>query len=219
MKKTLIVANWKSHKNEAEANEWLQRFTIDDLRFTNKEIIICPPYTLLPYLKSYIVNHKSLIKLGAQNISPFGEGAYTGEVNGKQIKEFADHVIIGHSERRNFFSEDDTMLTQKVEMAKKHDLTPIFCIQSKDTVIPQGVKIVAYEPTFAIGTSHPDTPENADKIGAIVKRNNNISCVIYGGSVTSNNVKSFTEMPHIDGVLPGGASLDPREFLEIVLHA
>ena len=170
MKKLFIVANWKSNLTKAEAEDWLARFKINDLRLKNKKVIICPPFTLLSILKSYILNHKSPITLGAQDISPFGEGSYTGEVNGKQIKEFADYVIIGHSERRNNFSENNEMLARKVEMAKFHNLRSIFCVQSEDTPVPEGVFLVAYEPVFAIGTGNPDTPKNADKVADEIKK-------------------------------------------------
>lgn len=218
MKRMFIIANWKSNKVEAEVKEWIERFTNYDLRIENKEIIICPSFLHLPILKSYVLNHKSFIKLGAQDISPFEEGAYTGEVNGEQIKEFADYIIINHSERRRYFSEDGETVTKKVSMAKKYNLTPIFCVQENDTFIPQDVEIVAYEPVFAIGSGNPDTPENAERAAKIIKKSG-VDYVLYGGSVTSKNVREFTQMPNIDGVLVGGASLDPLEFAEIVKNA
>lgn len=200
-----------------EANSWLQGLKIEDLRLTNKEIIICPPLTALPILKSLIINHKSSIKLGAQDISPFEEGAYTGEVSAKQIKEFADYVLIGHSERRKNFMENNEMLFKKVELANKYDLTPIFCVQGKKTQIPLNSNIIiAYEPINAIGTGHPDTPENAQAVASFLKKNYNVGYVLYGGSVTSKNVKEFTQMPNIDGVLIGRASLDAQEFYKII---
>ncbi len=219
-KKSYIIANWKSNKTETEAKDWLQRFTIYDLGFANKEIIICPSFTFLSILKSYILNHKSSFRLGAQDISPFTEGSYTGEINGEQIKEFADYVIIGHSERRSNFLENQELLEKKVKMAQKHNLVPIFCIQNEETPIPMRVELVAYEPISAIGTGNPDTPENADKVaGKIKKKNKTVKYVLYGGSVTSKNVNNFTQMLNIDGVLVGNASLDASEFLEIIQNA
>ncbi|QQG40856.1 MAG: triosephosphate isomerase [Candidatus Levyibacteriota bacterium] len=220
MKKILIVGNWKSNKTEIETNEWFQRFTIYDLRFTNKEIIICPPFTLLSNLKSSILNHKSFIKLGAQDISPFDEGAYTGEVNGKQIKEFADYVIIGHSERRRYFGESEDIIVKKIEMAQKYELTPIVCVSDIKQAenYTRYTLIIAYEPLFAIGSGNPDTPENANEMAKKIKEIIDAP-VIYGGSVTSQNVKSFTQMPSIDGVLPGKASLDANEFASIIEKA
>src|SRR6266705_2267699 len=94
MKKLLIVANWKSHKTVSQAKEWLEGFRIEDVRFKNKEIIICPPFTLLPFLRSYFLHHTSDIKLGGQDVSLFEEGAYTGAISARQVKDFADYAII-----------------------------------------------------------------------------------------------------------------------------
>ena len=226
MKKIYIIANWKSNKTESEAKNWLDGLKIyspageaGDLGLTNKEIIICPSFTLLPILRSLIINHKSNIKLGAQNLSPFDEGAYTGEVSARQIKDFADYVLIGHSERRTNFNESDEILFKKVELAGKYGLTPIFCVQGKETQIPTKSNIVAYEPIDAIGTGHPDTPENAEDVASFFKKDYNIGHVLYGGSVTSKNVKEFTQMPNIEGVLVGKASLDAKEFYAIIQNA
>ena len=221
MKRKLIVANWKSNKTTLEANSWLQEFPISNFQFqiSEKEIIICPPFTLLPILKSLIIENKLPIFLGAQDISPFDEGAYTGAINGRQIKEFADYVLIGHSERRKNFMESDKMLFKKVELAIQHGLTPIFCVQGEKTQIPTKSSIVAYEPIDAIGTGHPDTPENAENVASFFKKDYNVARVLYGGSVTSKNVKEFTKMPNIDGVLVGRASLDAQEFYAIIKNA
>lgn len=221
MKKLFIIANWKSNKTASEAKEWLQEFQISNVKsqISNKEIIICPPFTLLPILKSSIINLKSPVKLGAQDISPFDEGAYTGEVNGRQIKEFADYVIIGHSERRTHLKETDEILVRKVEMARKYSLTPIFCVQGESTSVPSGIEIVAYEPVFAIGSGNPDTPENANTVSDSIKQKTQVQYVLYGGSVTSQNVSQFSQQPHIDGVLVGGASLDADEFAKIIQNA
>lgn len=218
MKHLFIVANWKSNKTAKEAEDWINKFKNANVDIANKEIIICPPFTLLYELNSVIKELNLPIKLGAQNLSPFDEGAYTGEVNGKQIKEFTDYVIIGHSERRQNFKETDEMLIKKVQMAQKYLLTPIFCIQNKDTFIPEGVKIVAYEPIKAIGTGNPDASENAERIARVAK-GKGIQFVLYGGSVSSANVSIFTKMQNIDGVLVGGASLDASEFGKIIQNA
>lgn len=225
MKKLYIVGNWKSNKTESETISWFQRLMINDLRFTNKEIIVCPSFTMLPILKSLIINHKSSIKLGAQDISPFEDGPYTGEVNGKQIKEFADYVIIGHSERRSHFGEEEGMVNKKLEMGFKYGLIPILCVS--DTTQLQTINhepitnnlIVAYEPLFAIGTGSPDTPENADSIAFTIKKELGNVLALYGGSVKETNVNSFTSKSNIDGILVGGASLDPKEFVNIIHNA
>lgn len=213
MKKPFIVGNWKSYKTQLEATKWLQEFSI------SKEIIVCPPFTLLPLMSEFIKEHTLPIKLGAQDISPFDEGKYTGAINGRQIKEFAEYVIIGHSERREHFLENDAMLEKKVAMAKKYELIPIFCVQGTETPLPEGVALVAYEPVSAIGTGNPDTPENAEYVASFFREKHAIQSVLYGGSVTAKNVNAFTRFPSINGVLVGGASLDSTEFLQIVKNA
>lgn len=225
MKKLFIVGNWKSNKTLQQTEAWFAEFSppTGGLQFLNKEVIICPPFTVLASLKSSIINHKSPIKLGAQDISPFDEGAYTGEVNGKQIKEFADYVLIGHSERRKNFGETNEIIDQKIQQAVKFGLIPIICISDTNEVndkwkMLNGECIIAYEPLFAIGTGTPDTPENADKMAQKIKEVCNVP-VIYGGSVTDKNVSLFTNMSNIDGVLPGKASLDPHVFVSLIVNA
>lgn len=206
MKKLFIAGNWKSNKTIEEAKEWLNQFT------TTNPVVLCVPFTLLGVLKS------EKLSLGAQDVSPFGDGAYTGEVNARQIKELADWVIIGHSERRKYFSETDQMLQKKAEQAKNAGLKIIYCVPDDKTAIPS-VDVVAYEPVWAIGTGESDTPENADEICRKIKEKAGNAIVIYGGSVTDQNVRSFVEKPNIDGVLPGGASLDPKIFARLIASA
>ncbi len=223
MKKLFLIANWKSNKTIHEAEKWLHDFSeilkSDNPNIENKEIIVCLSFTLFEHVNYCSASLKLPIKFGAQNISPFDKGAYTGEVNGEQIKEFAQYVIIGHSERRQNFQDTDEMLSEKVLMAKKYNLIPIFCIQSEETPVPAGVNIIAYEPPAAIGTGNPDTPENAQRVARLVSEKTKAQHVLYGGSVTSSNVRTFTNVPNIGGLLIGRASLDPLEFLEIIKNA
>lgn len=220
MKKLFIIANWKSNKTKSEATEWFQ--TVHSSQFTvnsDKEVIVCPSFTLLPILKSLIINHKSFIKLGAQDISPFGEGAYTGEINGKQIKEFADYVIVGHSERRRYFNVGEETLQKQVDMANQFGLIPIYCAASSNDFVPRGVKHITYEPPASISPGPADNPENAEGQAVKLCDKYNVEGVFYGGNVTSQNVHSFVSMPHINGVLVGRASLDAQEFSQLIQNA
>ena len=222
MNKVFIVANLKSYKTENESKEWLENLKkIKDIGVSleNKEIIVCPPFQLLLMFKTYILENNLPVSIGAQDVSPFDEGAYTGEVNAKQIKDFADYVLIGHSERRKNFGETDDVLSKKTVLALKYELTPIYLIQNKDTVVSQGIQIIAYEPIFAIGSGNPDTPGNANEIAGFLKSKNSDYKLLYGGSVSSQNVNSFTSLSNISGVLVGSASLDALEFIKIIENA
>jgi len=222
MKKTYIIANWKSNKNASEAKEWLSiisGFRDQLLNLSNKEIIVCPSFVHLPLMKAYIEEQMLPVKLGAQNISSFEEGAYTGEVNGKQIKDLAEYVLIGHSERRKYFDETEEMLKDKVTAANKWSLKTIFCADNQEGLIPEGVSIVVYEPPTSISPAPADTPENAEKTAKALNEKTSIESILYGGNVTSENVSSFMKKESIRGVLVGRASLDAQEFFKIITNA
>jgi triosephosphate isomerase len=220
MKKLFIIANWKANKSTQEANNWFKVFQdAFHPQDENKHVIICPPALLIPLVKQK-QTEKNNFSLGLQDFSPFEKGAYTGEDPAELSQEFADYAIIGHSERRTYFKESEELIAQKVSTAQKYQITPIFCIQDEHTPTPRTVSIVAYEPPTAIGSGHPDTPEDADKVADIIKTAYaNVRTVLYGGSVTPENVHKFTKMEHIDGVLVGGASLDPVKFIDIIQNA
>lgn len=237
MKKVFIIANWKSNMTVEETNRWFEEESNIEIFITNalllkdkigqtdeagfeKEIIICPPFTLFSTLKNLIEQKKLPFKIGAQNVSLFDQGPYTGEINAKQIKEFGDYVIIGHSERRRNMGESDEMTFQKTNQALKNGLTPIYCVQDENAHIPNGVRLAAYEPPGAIGTGNPDSPENAHRVAGEIKRKHpEIEDVIYGGSVNSENIQSYIQKDTISGVLVGGASLDPVKFAALVKEA
>ncbi|MBI4065144.1 triosephosphate isomerase [Candidatus Gottesmanbacteria bacterium] len=223
MKKLFIAGNWKSNKGIVEAQEWLQSFKSQisnhNDQLSNICTILCAPFTLLYLLKQEIDHLHISIELGAQDVSPYDVGAYTGEVSASQIKEFARWVIIGHSERRKYFLENDAVLQKKVEQAKSVGLQIIYCVPDESTSVPSQVDVVAYEPIWAIGTGKTDTPENANRVIQEIKSKTKASVVIYGGSVTADNVASFVSQESIHGVLPGGASLDPEKFYKIITRS
>jgi len=224
MKKKYIIGNWKSNKNIAETGVWFKTFQA--LFSQNKkidpekvEIAICVPYVFLPMAQKLRDEYKLPLKLVAQDVSPFASGPYTGEVSASQVAEFGEYTIIGHSERRNNFGEDDKMLAEKVKRATESKLNVIYCVQDENAFIPAGVDIVAYEPVWAIGTWKTDTPANANRVAESIKEKWGKRALIYGGSVTAENVRSFITTEFIDGVLPGGASLDPNKFVQIIVNA
>ena len=237
MKKLFIIANWKSNKTIKETEEWLHSFNNgfrkEKIELVGKKVIIAPPFTALEHASYCSGNLNLALEFGAQDVSMFGEGAYTGEVSGRQIKELAGYVIVGHSERRKNFEESDELINQKIQQSLKHNLTPILCVSNLDQVKSSKLQVqsysskfkvngrilVAYEPLSAIGSGNPDTPENADKMCQEVKSILGEIPTLYGGSVDKDNIKSFTNMLNIDGALVGKASLDPLEFLGIVKNA
>jgi len=226
MKKAYIVANWKSNITNSEANSWLESFDIKSLEPADKKVIICPSFALLSDIKAYSLKNNSSVRIGAQDISPFGEGSYTGAVNGKQLKDFAEYVIVGHSERRKNFAESNDTVNLKIKKAFEYGLMPIICVSDlEQTKALQEITktsnnfIVAYEPLFAIGSGTPDTPENADLTAEKIKNIIGDIDVLYGGSITSDNINNFSKMPNINGALIGKASLNPVEFLQIIKNA
>lgn len=212
MRNLFIVANWKENKTKEEAKEWMREFHKVYQKRDNVTVIICPSFLSLPTVSDYALSNDLGVEVGAQNISVFNTGAHTGEVSASQVAELARYVIVGHSERRKN-GETDEQVSEKINNA-------ILCVQNQNIQVPDGAKIVAYEPIEAIGTGNPDTPENAEKIAKEIKMKNSwVESVLYGGSVTSQNVSTFTNMEEISGVLVGGASLNPNEFSEIIKNA
>lgn len=213
----LIIANLKANKTWEEIEVWLDEVAKTAADFPGT-VLICPSYPYLSQSAWKIKNKNLKIKLASQDVSKFEQGAYTGEVAASQIKDLCTYSLVGHSERRRNFDEDDQALTVKVQNAITANIMPIFCVQDENTKIPQGVEIVAYEPPSAIGTGNPDTPENAHKVSQKIKEKGNY-IVLYGGSVDSKNAASHLKKGIIDGLLVGNASLDPLEFTKILESA
>lgn len=219
MKHTLIIGNWKSHKTVSDVRKWFAEIASEIHAKDSAEVILCPSYQLLPICQEEIRKYQLPWKLGAQNVSPFPEGKHTGEVNAAQLKDFVQYVIIGHSERRNEFNEVDALLFEKVKRVQEVGLTPIFFVPGDKTPIPHGIEILAYEPVFAIGTGHPDTPEDAEKVASFFKTEKKVPTVLYGGSVDDKNVNLFMSCSSIDGIVPGTASLDSKTFARLIHNA
>lgn len=190
----LMAGNWKMNLNHLEAIAHVQKlaFALADKDYEAVEVAVLPPFTDLRSVQTLVDGDKLKIKYGAQDISQHDSGAYTGEISGPMLAKLkCTYVVIGHSERRQYHAEDDTLVNAKVKAAFKHGLTPILCIGEgldtrragdqvaytlaqldgalKDIPAEQAESIViAYEPVWAIGTGEVATPEDAQEVcGAI----------------------------------------------------
>jgi triosephosphate isomerase len=215
--KIWIIANWKSNKTIGEALQWLDVVGPKLRKDSKVQVVVCPPFTDIEEVKKTILVGGFPLLVGAQDLSPFEDGPYTGEESARILKDIVALAILGHSERRANFGETDEIVAQKVMRAREFNIQPLVCLQNSETPVPEGAKIVAYEPVFAIGSGNPDTPENADGVAGKIKQKYGEGLdVLYGGSVESKNALMFLQQQNLSGLLIGGASLDPEEFLEIV---
>lgn len=211
----LAVANLKANKTWEQMSKWLDVVGPSAGNFA-LTVVVCPSSPFLAAAAVKIRSQGFRLKVGSQDVSRFEQGPYTGEVAASQIADLCQYALIGHSERRQTFAETDEVLSQKIQNAQKAGIVPIFCVQGADTPVPEGVKIVAYEPIFAIGTGTADTPQNVRKVAAAIKTKG-VFAVLYGGSVSAQNVNSFLKKGLIDGVLVGATnSLDPQNFVNII---
>jgi triosephosphate isomerase len=218
MDKKIYIANWKSHKTKKEAMQFfddLQK-NLKEVDLSGKEVIIAPPFTLLAKCHYLISEHELPVRLAAQNVSSYPEGAYTGEISAKQVKEFAEYVIVGHSERRKYLHENENDIENKIREAKEAGLTVIQCIQDENTNIYKNVDIVAYEPPSAIGTGNPDDPSHIAEVFEKIKEGGNTLPILYGGSVAPQNISDFLSISGLSGFLIGGASLDANSFIALI---
>jgi triosephosphate isomerase len=247
MRKPVMAGNWKMYKTPAETSAFFEVFRPLVAGAAHCEIVICPPF---PDLAAAVESaRETRILVGAQNLYWAKEGAFTGEVSGPMIRATgATHVIIGHSERRQYFGETDESVLKKIVAALDAGLTPIVCVgerlehreagQTEAVLCEQcsnGIAgldavqfakiVIAYEPVWAIGTGKTATPEIAAQAHAVIRREMRARFgqdaagsvrILYGGSVKPDNVKSLMAQSEIDGVLVGGASLDPVSFAKIV---
>ena len=226
------------HKNQAESLDFVQAFKseLEEVK-EGREIVLCAPFTSLTVMSKNL--HGSRIMLGAQNIHWETEGAYTGEISGEMLTEIGvDYVVVGHSERRQYFGETDKTVNQRLKAAQKYGITPILCVgetkaqrdsdETEDIIINQlkaglvGVDrnnlVIAYEPIWAIGTGDTCKSDEANRVIGVIRQqldNKDIS-IQYGGSVKPDNVDEIMSQPEIDGALVGGASLTASSFARIV---
>lgn len=229
MNKPLVIANWKATNKIKEAIEWVKKAKPELEKANHADTIICPPFTSLPIVSSLF--HNSVIKVGAQDVSKFKKGAYTGEVSVEMLDGLVQYCIIGHSERRKYFGEGDDDVIAKVKLLLENKINPILCVSDinqiesyldrGEEIIEAAEKIIfVYEPPSAIsggGTYRPEDPETANKNAEeIGKKIGKRITTLYGGSVNPDNVYTFLSQKNIDGTLVGQASTDPVIFSKLL---
>jgi len=247
MRTPMIAGNWKMNTTVSEAVELVSKMRPGLDKIANVEKVICPPFVSLAAVNELIKG--SSIKSGAQNLYFEEKGAYTGEISPLMLAELCEFVIIGHSERRQYFGESGDIVNRKIMAALKANLKPILCVGEKlkeneagrtEEVISEQLRsslagidsldivTLAYEPIWAIGTGKAATGRQAnDTIGFLRRSIAGLGTeetagrmrILYGGSVTADNATEFIKQPEIDGALVGGASLKADQFLSIVTQA
>lgn len=243
MRRNIIAGNWKMNMLPNEAISFIEEIE-PMVKDTNNEVIICVPFTDFFYANN--MAQGTNIQVGVQNMHYEDKGAYTGEISAPMLKSVnCKYVIVGHSERRQYFNETDETVNKKIKKALEYELTPIVCVgetleekEAGKTIeiitsqIEKGLVdltasdldkiVIAYEPIWAIGTGKTATSEDAQNaIQAIREKikslfNTDDVSILYGGSVKGSNAKELFEMKDIDGGLVGGASLEAKSFVEIV---
>jgi len=246
-RRPLMAGNWKMNKTATEARDLAAKVIPLVSGVQDRDIVLAPPFTALQTVAETIKGTN--VALSAQNVFWEEKGAYTGEISAEMLLDLGcEYVIIGHSERRQYFGETDETVNKKVCLALSKRLHPIVCvgetlqereagkayeiIERQITGAFKGVSaaemqqvIVAYEPVWAIGTGKTATPAQAEEVHARTRQkisamfNDDVSAalrILYGGSVTPENVSALMAMPDIDGALVGGASLKPDSFAALV---
>jgi triosephosphate isomerase len=243
-----MAGNWKMYKTPADTRHFFEKFNSLVAAAQHCEVLICPPS--LDLTTAVELTRGTNVMVGSQNIYPGKEGAFTGEISGHLIKSAGcSHVIIGHSERRQYFHENDPeVVLKKTVAALEAALTPVVCVGEllaereegkTEAVLIRQVReavgslteeqftkvVIAYEPVWAIGTGKTATPQIASDAHAVIRKEIGVLFggsaakslrILYGGSVKPDNAKALMAQDEINGVLVGGASLDPESFAKIV---
>ncbi len=225
----LIIGNWKLNPETTKQAIALVQ-ALNKVRAKQK-VVLCPPFLYLPLIKTKF-------ELGAQDMFYENKGAWTGQISPVMLKQFkVKYAIIGHSERR-MLGESSEEINLKIKAALKNKIQPILCVGSgldanlsdeevlvflQDQLredlkgVDPAKVIVAYEPVWAIGSGKPASPEHAERVAMFIKIKFKVRKVLYGGSSNASNAKEFLSNRDIDGLLVGGASLDPIEFGRMII--
>ena len=242
MIKPIVAGNWKMNKTPSECNKFSISLIESLNPISDTDVIICPPFTGLTS-----VVYSDCYDLGAQNCYFESSGAFTGEISVDMLIDCGvKYVILGHSERRTMFNEDDELISDKVSSVINANMIPVLCIGetieelneglAKETVYRQlkiGLSkveslkdiIIAYEPVWAIGTGLTASIEKVSEIHSYIRDlltefyneiESSLIPILYGGSVNSNNAEELINVNSVNGFLIGGASLDVEKFVDII---
>ncbi|AAP05057.1 triose-phosphate isomerase [Chlamydia caviae] len=247
-RKSYVFGNWKMHKTAKEAKDFLSIFCPFVKEISPASLVgIAPAFTTLSACCESIKEMDSSIWLGAQNVHQDSSGAFTGEVSLPMLQEFhVNFVLLGHSECRHIFHEEDATIALKVGAAARSGVVPVLCIgetlearengTTKEVLsnqlmlglaqLPETAPvIIAYEPVWAIGTGKVASTADVQEVHAFCrevlsrifsKEKSEIISILYGGSVKADNAEGFARCPDVDGLLVGGASLDPQGFANVL---
>lgn len=241
----MFVANWKMNGSGAMVNKWIEGVDSSIPALIQSKCIFCPPSCFLYHASCLIEEQDLKISLGAQDIDPISETGLTGGISGLMLKELGcKYVIIGHSERRENYKEENSLLLKKILAAASEKLKIIFCIgeslQEKEagetynvlkhqleitSKVANAKIIIAYEPVWAIGTQNSAEPAYVEEVHIKIREElksleiKDLLGVIYGGSVKMDSAKQILSLDNVDGLLLGRASLDETEFSSIALKS
>jgi triosephosphate isomerase len=243
-RRPIIAGNWKMNTTIAEGLALVDAMLPGLQALASVDRVVCPPFVSLAAIAERLQGTD--IGVGAQNMYSEAKGAFTGEIAPGMLEGLARYVILGHSERRQYFGEDDALVNRKLKAALAAGLVPIVCVGESLEQNERGETaafvagqvrgaladvddvsslVIAYEPIWAIGTGRAATPEGANDTIAIIRATvaevsgepvANALRIQYGGSVTADTFAAFIGQPDIDGALVGGASLRADQFVEIV---
>ncbi|HHF7373874.1 triose-phosphate isomerase [Legionella bozemanae] len=245
MRHKIVAGNWKMNGQLQQVIQLSNELKELLYSMNNVQVIVMPPAIYIPQVRDILV--ECAIDLGAQNVYPKDFGAYTGEISAPMLKDFnCRYILVGHSERRHCFHEDENFVAQKFHHVKEHGMIPILCVgetlaerekgQTEQVIAKQLLAVsghdkscfsdcvIAYEPVWAIGTGKTASPEQAQEVHQFIRKlvaeiNHSDAerlSLLYGGSVNENNARALFSMPDVDGGLVGGASLNAKQFVEIV---
>jgi triosephosphate isomerase len=243
----IIAGNWKMHKTLAEARDLAREIVRGVSPQARAEVALAPPYTALAAVADEIGG--SAVKLAAQDTFWEAKGAFTGAIAAGMLADVGcTYVIVGHSERRQFFGDTDDMVNRKVKAVLAAGMQPIMCVGETlaereagntfavvETQVLGGLAgfpvpererlVIAYEPVWAIGTGKTATPQQAQEVHHLIREllsellGTTTIRILYGGSVTPDNAATLLAQPDLNGALVGGASLKAASFLGIIAAA